>query len=66
MKQAYIVKAYRTAVGKAPKGVFSLFLLPSGNMNIDVPSFTTFFISLNKNSNDKKVLTNDAFCRKIR
>ena len=22
MKQAYIVKAYRTAVGKAPKGVF--------------------------------------------
>jgi acetyl-CoA acyltransferase len=24
MKQAYIVKAYRTAVGKAPKGVFRL------------------------------------------
>ena len=22
MKQAYIIKAYRTAVGKAPKGVF--------------------------------------------
>ena len=22
MKQAYIVKAYRTAVGKAPKGLF--------------------------------------------